>query len=70
MAELRVDLDVVCTCGKVLDTTDAVRDQITVSPCEACLSEAEKEGRRLGYDDGYGDGYGEGFNDGMEEIEE
>lgn len=53
MAELTVDLDVVCQdCGDDLDVVVTFHNTIQVEPCSKCLAEA----RREGYDEGLSDG--------------
>ena len=48
-----VDIQVHCSCGKGLcNQSDGGEGEVTVTPCEDCLSEAKDEGHAEGYYEG------------------
>jgi hypothetical protein len=49
MAEIKVDLEVLCECGKDLTVSkNTWAGQIIISPCQSCLEDKYDEGIRDG----------------------
>lgn len=54
MPEVKVEIEVWCSCGEGLCGQSTGRGRsggITVEPCDKCLKEAEQEGYDRGYKD-------------------
>jgi hypothetical protein len=52
MAEICIDVEVNCACGKVLDGSVYRDNVITVEPCEQCTGDAYQDGHDTGKEEG------------------
>lgn len=48
MAEIRVDLEILCICGNELTAKNKYAGLIEIEPCEKCLDVARDEGYSQG----------------------
>lgn len=55
MAEIRMDLEIVCTCGRELTFRNRFASQIEIEPCEDCGLEKYNEGYDVGHKEAAGE---------------